>query len=878
MKKNLKTFFVAYALIISLMSGATLAADRVPFNGEYNHGPDPKTRMGRWLMDLQAALPEYFALSDELMERQKFRYTFGTMMTRAFVEPNRTKVLFVGQDATGIAELSKIPGVSGFGGQVQGLASHFGVDQGVATTNAYLSTISGQYGAFGHVYVENEGGKPVIRQSKYIDNELWAATHHPASEIRITREMYWEWMLLNNSESMDMMVFFGDAAKDSFAQFLIGRGYNVPVKISTDKLKTIQVPETILVNSGGNGEFPVPVNKKGQDIFEILLEEKFGRVPPYFKKNRRTGKMEISYATDMKTGKSVTQIEALKALQEAGQRGVDMMVFTGGGIHGSGVTDIAQLFEYDFDNVTNPEGKKVRDLLGMDLKFFKGQKVTRRVAFIESPHPTVLSKIKDPKKKADTVKRAFKPLEELKKEYGWKVTPDVDANGRPYANNWDEGKDYVHRKKEIGTAYLEQGAPANRRTSSADFVRDGKQMIIGNTRLKAGFDESQETAALKSQPASPKNPNDIWSARPRDGVLRYIYDDGPGDDISRLMADNLDLNVLLAPKKGMDEGSVKATFDAHGIDAYNVKSHPGAEYYGTHRGDFKKSRALILADPHGIDEWTTSRAMTGGRGQYLHGMMEELGFGEEYLVVRTAPFGMDGATDEEWEFVRRNTEKYREALIAEALKNKIEIIVVDGPIAKKEMQRILKAKKVTGIAVVEVERGAGGYADGILDAGKKAAKSLGISATKITGRHADIPTSHLTYRSRIWEGTGGVDLTIDATDKLRGMAHKVITPDWVARQDVKLLDRTQKSIDRIRDYLKKMNIRIGKEKLTEFLADHSGSWSEIEANRQSFFAGKRTMIPVLSAEKCRELLMKSTTAKNRLIPGAGQTAEMLVAR
>src|SRR5690606_12125950 len=140
-----------------------------------------------------------------LMDRQKFRYIFGLMMTRTYFEENATKILFIGQDATHIAEAAKQPGTSGFGGRVQSIGRFFGVDEGVSTTNAYLSTITGQYGAFGHVYVEaDESGKPILRQSKYVDNELWAITHSADSEIRISREKFWEWMIVNNPDSMGM--------------------------------------------------------------------------------------------------------------------------------------------------------------------------------------------------------------------------------------------------------------------------------------------------------------------------------------------------------------------------------------------------------------------------------------------------------------------------------------------------------------------------------------------------------------------------------------------------------------------------------------------------------------------------------------------------
>src|SRR5690606_32421406 len=148
--------------------------------------------------------------------------------------------------------------------------------------------------------------------------------------------------------------------------------------------------------------------------------------------------------------------------------------------------------------------------------------------------------------------------------------------------------------------------------------------------------------------------------------------------------------------------------------------------FGTHRGNFETAKALILADPHGVDDWLTSRALTGARGQYLHGLMEDLGFGEDYLVLKTVPFGMDGASREDWEFVRKQTEKYREALIAKALENdKIEILFVDGPVAKEEMERILKKMRISNLTVIDVKRtGLKNPAEGIVAAGQVAKRAL----------------------------------------------------------------------------------------------------------------------------------------------------------
>lgn len=241
------------------------------------------------------------------MDAQKFRYIFGMMLTRTYYEKNSAKILFIGQDATHIAETAKQPGTSGFGGRVQSVGNHFGVDQGVATTNAYISTIKGQYGAFDHLYVEmGADGVPIVKQSSYVDNELWMLSNGRQSEILLKREEFWEWMIRNNPDSLKLMVMFGGAARDSWAEFLIGRGWVVPTRMDPERPKGIQVPETKLVYAGGNNEFPVPVDRKGRDVHEILV----GRRLDY---------------TDVKE-----QALAVETMKKSGQRRIDLRVFTGG--------------------------------------------------------------------------------------------------------------------------------------------------------------------------------------------------------------------------------------------------------------------------------------------------------------------------------------------------------------------------------------------------------------------------------------------------------------------------------------------------------------------------------------------------------------------
>jgi hypothetical protein len=836
--KNLRLKLLVSLLIATLAStsfgaGAPPSNDIGPVPWEYNPGPDPRTPSGRALVDLYAELPEYMEISEALMERQKFRYIFGMMLTRTYFEKNDVKVLFIGQDATHIAEAAKQPGTSGFGARVQSIGNYFGVDQSVSTTNAFLSTINGQYGAYDHPIVEiGKNGKATVRKLPYVDNELWMLANGRDSEILLKREQFWEWMIKNNPDSLDLLIMFGGAARDSWAEFLIGRGAKVGTRLDAERLKTIQVPETKLVYAGGNNEFAVPIDKNGKDIYEVLLGEK------------------LNYS------KPGVQEAAIKALEEAGQRGIDMMVFTGGGVNGSGVMNPAQLGGYDLDEVYI-NGKRTNSLKGLVLS--DGYVVEKHIGFTMSAHPSALSKMK-PSDASAALKRSFARLSDLKED-GWSVKPDLDDAGKPMINEWDAGKDYKYGRADIRPGYFEFGAPDDRRVSRADASRLDPQTIVAGSRDRVSFDKELIEKAKNATPSEAKNPNDLWSVRPRQKETRYIFDRGPGKETAKILMSNLDRDVIFEPKPGMkvvDKRGIDITFETHGIDAYYTKTHPGTGFFGLHRGSFENSKALILADPHGIDDWNTSRALTGARGQYLNGLMQDLGFGEDYLVLKTVPVGMDGATAAEWEVVRQRTEKYREAAIKRALENpKIEIIFTDGDIAKSEMERVLDKLEVRGKTVVNIRRSGMDPRSGIIEAGHDAQSLLKKPAKDvIKGKMADLPRSHLPWWARTWEGTSG-DLVIDATGKARGGVRALVTPNWVARQKVIPSKSVTKSIGAIESLLEKAGIRIASEDVRSFLkrkSIQSGNFTFIEKERQKRFGLSGSKPSNIADQKCLDLL------------------------
>ncbi|HEX4923083.1 MAG TPA: hypothetical protein VFV50_03320 [Bdellovibrionales bacterium] len=832
---------VAVSLAFSLLLAQPLSAQSrraappaASEAAEYNPGPNPETKMGKEVIDLFAEQPEYMLMADALMEEQKFRYIFGLMMTRIYsYDPNSVKIFVVGQDATHIAEAAKMPGTSGFGARVQSIGNYFGVDQGLATSNAFLSTIYGQYGAFDHFFVElDKNGKPQLRQSAFVSNSLWELANGEHSQIRSQRERFWEWMIKNNPQSLDLLLFFGGAARDSFGEFLRSRGFIVETKFDPERLKNVQVPATRNVGAGGNNTFAVPLTKDGKDVYEILMKD---QLEP---RHLRNGRPDYS--------KEEVRTMAVEALKAAGPRAIELMAFTGGGLFGSGVLTAAQLGGYDLSRVYRNErdrkaGRATNSLRGLVLS--DGFIVDREIAFAVSPHPSSLSRMTD-QAASLALKKAFAVLQKLKDETGWRVRPDRDSSGKLRVNRWDKGLDYEYGRADIRAGYFPFGAPADARVSRADAVRLDAQTILVGTREKRTPIDREELARVKqATPADAKDPNDLWSVRPRGEESRYVFDRGPGPEIAELLVNSIDQEALFRPKRGMKK-VVKGrdvTFETHGIDAYNTKSWPGSGLFGFHRGQFDGSRALILADPHGIDELNTWRAMTGSRGQYLHGLMRDLGYGEEYLVLRTAPVTMDGATAEEWEYVRKHTEAYREAAIKRALQGgTIETIFTDGEVAKAEMERILKKLRLRDITVINIERDPADPSSGIREAGQAAkAEGIGRARARITGEKADIPASHLIYLSRISEGTGE-GTVVKALGKALGAVRAIVTPDWVAEQVVIPRAETLASIEKIKRKFAELRLRVESQSLPEFFKSirSDGSFETAQERRSERRRGR----------------------------------------
>lgn len=818
------------------------SSNTTPEPWSYEAGPEP-TAMGKELIALNARIPNMPQMSVDVMGEQKFRPAFGPIPWRMLQQPNSVKILFIGQDGTHVAEAAGRPATAGFGGRAQDLANFFGVDYSAAFINTYAFTIRGQYGAFNTPYVVSSPQGQKVSFGGYIDNELWLMSHGVDSPLNKWRNDLIEWIIRNNRDSLKMIVLFGGAARDAASSFIVSRGGVVGTRWSEDSLKNIKVPETKLVYAGGNNEFPVPLDKDGNDIYPKLL----GRTPGYDGKNSEA-----------------EQKAAMKSLEDNLDRGLQEMVFTGGGLHGSGLLHPAQLGGYDLDKISI-NGQNTISLRGIKLN--DGNVLNEDILVVDLPHPTALTNKKmdyekwlnahaawlkspngkpEPKKpetpeeavrKATTVLQAYR-------ENGWRIVPDHNQE-----NRFDARLEYKYGRGYIGPEYYDFGTPNNRMVSVSDAVRQSPPVIILGTRERAPFDEAKLAELSTALPAEAFPAEEMFVARPRTPKLRDLFDRGPGETYAKLMKQSLDIRLVGAPKphvlkdpdvakaSGYSKNDViRAKF---GSDAYNIKTDPEkVGDFGHYRGTFSRPRVVILADPDGVDDVLTSRALTGTRGQYLHRLMKDIGVNDQYLLLKTVPFGMDGATESEWAAVLAQTREYRDRVLGKVLAEERPLVAIaDGPHAHLELERIAKALKPS-LPIVNIVRSGTANNSGIVAASAELKKLKEFKSATISGSMANIPRSHLPYYSRIWEGTSG-DRVIDSISKpgltirkeqggkttfvpvhasyFKGLGFAVVSPNWAIEQKAGHLKSEIGDIHKLKLQMCTAGLRMPREKIPEFL-------------------------------------------------------------
>jgi hypothetical protein len=700
----------------------------------FDPGPNPNDKMGKELIDLVASQPNMPGISQQVLGSQKFRPAFGPTLWRMIQKPNSVKILFIGQDGTHIAEAAGRTATAGFGGRAQDMAAHFGVNTSAAFMNTYAFTIRKQYGVFSTPVIFEQNGKLDVEFPTVVDNGTWLMSQDLNSPMVKWRNGLIDWIIRNNKDSLKMIVLFGGSAQDSIGAFVESKGGKVGTMFSAEELASqkVKVPLFKSEGAGSNKIYPVMLDKNGRNFNYASI---LGRVPKF---------------DDPKD-----QTEIIKAIEANLESVASQVSLPTSGVGGSGVAHPAQIGGYELTDI-NINGQKTISLRGLPLS--DGSKIENDILVAEFPHPTSLSMPGgDPNAR---VEAKMKPLKSfVAKNKSWFIEPDQGMT-----NKFANGQAYRYGRADLAPDYYDFGTPNNRMVSvsSASRMSGKPNVVVIGTREKAQFDMKQITAAENAKTdMSDISTDEMFNSRPRIPATRYAFDRGPSETMARIMKENLNLKNIKALN------AVQTHIDDVGD-------------FGHYRGTFANPKVVILADPDGVDDIVTSRALTGTRGQHLHGLMKHIGVNDQYLVIKTVPFGMDGAVKAQWTALLDETKDYRANVFKEIMKNgKPALIIADGNFASQEIEKL-----AAGVPFVKINRSGMDNNSGIAEAVAEIAAKSSFKKTSGALKMANIPRSHLGFFSRVWEGTSGtrVFTAISAADK--GLAYAIVVPRWAASQKV----------------------------------------------------------------------------------------------
>ncbi|MES2769299.1 MAG: hypothetical protein V4596_09140 [Bdellovibrionota bacterium] len=852
---------------------------------KFDRGPDPQDPMQKELIEIIQDMPFLPGISEQLQvlvpsqKGQKMRPDFGAMPLRGFLTPNSISVLVIGQDGTHIAEGANRPGIAGFGGRVHDMLMHFGIYESVFFTNLYVNTISGQYGSRSTPVVKD--GKS-IQYLNVIENRQWLMTHDGL--YGKWRNRFLSWVIRNNLDSLKMVMMLGQAGKDAGANLVNHLGGKVTARPSVGTGEQYNVPVFKMVGAGGNNEWAVPLTKDGEDVAQVLIQNP--KILSTFKDslNKKLKELEEQETSktiqsqikilkkrilalekpfdyrdaDRETGEGISTTNAKELLVANVEAATQLMVFTRGGPQKNGVLYPEQFGGWDLETM-EVNGKKTRSIQGLRIPCDGSQAgvcadaeyvIAPDVVFVGAPHPTALS-MGEMTRKGSAAKSVEKELlTPLKEEQsrGWvPPAPEKNLNSR-----FLEGKPYSYGRGIIPPSHGDPGITDMRLLPVSTAQRSGSSTIVIGTRDRAQFSKEKLKEMEKATPSNEDlvNSHNVLTSRPKFESWLFKYDRGPDSRYAKLLFETLDKKSVLWVKaqyneeaQGILKEKLKADmspdeqddvylktvgimFDKYGIDAFNFKSHPEAGFFGHYRGTFENPRVVILADPHGYDSFITSKAATGERGQYLNGLMSDLGVGSDYLVISTVPMMMDGATNEEWSGVLESTQNYRDQLFKEILSQGTpDLLIADGPNAAKELKRM-------GYDFVTIE--SNGKADsGFKEAGLKIAQRKAFAnASEISGARVDIPREHLTWIARVWEGTSG-DRVITADDKEnKGKAFAIVAPNWARFAEVHFTKEEQATISELVNRLTLSGEPLPGEKISDYVERRSTCISLAEYKEQ----------------------------------------------
>jgi hypothetical protein len=311
------------------------------------------------------------------------------------------------------------------------------------------------------------------------------------------------------------------------------------------------------------------------------------------------------------------------------------------------------------------------------------------------------------------------------------------AAGSPFSR----GEHYRYlrdeRTQESLSEFFDFGMPKNRYGFQGLASRRGEEPKALALGLLADGGEEGLVGPIRERPVFGPPPLSYSLGRPV-GEDRWVWERGPQSEWGQLFS----------------QAEAADLFEEKPEGGYRLGVGPSVGLFGHYRGDLVSPRVVVLADPLGFDDMMTSRALTGLRGQYLQGLMEFLGFGERYLVVKTVPASMEGVSEEDWLWVLARLEGYHRAVVSKVEERFGKVVwVADGLRAKQVLDRL-------GVPCVELSR-TGDFSADMAAAASGIPGGRQVSERGVLGPRP-IPRSHLPFFSRFWEGAAGDSVVAEA--------------------------------------------------------------------------------------------------------------------
>ena len=82
---------------------------------------------------------------------------------------------------------------------------------------------------------------------------------------------------------------------------------------------------------------------------------------------------------------------------------------------------------------------------------------------------------------------------------------------------------------------------------------------------------------------------------------------------------------------------------------------------------------------------------------------------------------------------------------------------------------------------------------------------------------ANIPRTHLSFYSRVWEGTSGDRVITSAGKQYEGIAFAEVVPEWAFDQEIELVDKNADLIENMIQVLRDLNLPLPSESTRTYI-------------------------------------------------------------